>query len=209
VFSTLKRAAPSAELDALVYLETAPMLARHPAISVVHTIDRSVKTRGPLAQFAVDGRLWSALRARHYDLVVHLTEHPRGAWLSRITGARYRVAPERARAGWFWRGAYTATCSASTPRLAVGRTWTRCGGSASAQDSDEEANQFPAPTEGALRRSWRMDRAPALRRDSPIAVAVQVPAARAVIDHRARTRGRRPARPIEEPRLAIRRDWLW
>ena len=84
VFSTLKRAAPSAELDALVYLETAPMLERHPAISLVHTIDRSAKTRGPLAQFAVDGRLWSALRARHYDLVVHLTEHPRGAWLSRI-----------------------------------------------------------------------------------------------------------------------------
>jgi len=121
VFSALKRAAPSAELDALVYLETAPMLERHPAISVVHTIDRSVKTRGPLAQFAVDGRLWSALRARHYDLVVHLTEHPRGAWLSRITGARYRVAPERARGGWFWRWCFTHRylLPQSTPRHTV------------------------------------------------------------------------------------------
>ena len=35
-----------------------------------------------------DGRLWRALRSRHYDLVVHLTEHPRGAWLTRIAGAR-------------------------------------------------------------------------------------------------------------------------
>jgi len=121
VFSTLKRAAPSAELDALVYLETAPMLERHPAISVIHTIDRSAKTRGPLAQFAVDGRLWSALRARHYDLVVHLTEHPRGAWLSRIAGARYRVAPERARAGWFWRSCFTHRylLPQSTPRHTV------------------------------------------------------------------------------------------
>ena len=33
VFSVLKRAAPHAEIDALVYPETAPMLAGHPAIA--------------------------------------------------------------------------------------------------------------------------------------------------------------------------------
>ncbi len=33
VFTVLKRAAPQAEIDALVYRETAPMLAGHPAIS--------------------------------------------------------------------------------------------------------------------------------------------------------------------------------
>ncbi len=45
VFTVLKRAAPHAEIDALVYRETAPMLERHPAISIVHTIDRSLKDR--------------------------------------------------------------------------------------------------------------------------------------------------------------------
>lgn len=107
VFTVLKRAAPHAEIDALVYLETAPMLERHPAISMLHTIDRGLKARGLLAQLAGDLRLWRTLRARRYDLVVHLTEHPRGAWLTRIAGARYGVAPERARSGWFWRRCFT------------------------------------------------------------------------------------------------------
>ena len=121
VFTALKRAAPDAEIDALVYLETAPMLERHPAISLVHTIDRRHKDRGPLSQLLGDGRLWHALRSRRYDLVVHLTEHPRGAWLSRIAGARYRVAPERARAGWFWRRCFTHRylLPQSTPRHTV------------------------------------------------------------------------------------------
>ena len=121
VFTVLKRAAPQAEIDALVYLETAPMLARHPAISIVHTIDRSLKSRGPLAQLAGDGRLWRTLRARRYDLVVHLTEHPRGAWMSWIAGARWSVAPERERAGWFWRSCFTHRflLPQSTPRHTV------------------------------------------------------------------------------------------
>src|SRR5216683_8145537 len=72
VFTVLKRAAPHAEIDALVYRETAPMLERHPAISVLHTIDRRIKDRGPAAQLVGDGRLWRALRSRRYDLVVHL-----------------------------------------------------------------------------------------------------------------------------------------
>ena len=107
VFTVLKRAAPHAEIDALVYRETAPMLERHPAIAVMHTIDRSLKARGPVAQLRGEWRLWRALRSRHYDLVVHLTEHPRGAWLTRLAGARYGVAPERQRSGWFWRSCFT------------------------------------------------------------------------------------------------------
>ena len=121
VFAVLKRAAPHAEIDALVYGETAPMLEGHPAISVVHTIDRRLKDRGLLAQLVGDGRLWRALRSRHYDLVVHLTEHPRGAWLTRIAGARWAVAPERVRSGWFWRRCFTHRylLPRSTPRHTV------------------------------------------------------------------------------------------
>ncbi len=107
VFTALKRAAPEAEIDALVYRETAPMLEGHPAISVLHTIDRALKKSGPFARLRGEWRLWRALRARRYDLVVHLTEHPRGAWLTRLAGARYGVAPERERAGWFWRSCFT------------------------------------------------------------------------------------------------------
>jgi len=107
VFTVLKRAAPHAEVDALVYRETAPMLARHPAIAELHTIDRGWKRAGPLGQARGEWELWRALRRRRYDLVVHLTEHPRGAWLRRLVGARYGVAPARRDAGRWWRASFT------------------------------------------------------------------------------------------------------
>ncbi len=106
VFSVLKAAAPHLEVDALVYRETAPMLAGHPAIAQLHTIDRTAKTRGPVAQLRAEWALWRALAARRYDLVVHLTEHPRGAWLRRLLGARFGVARERPDAGFWWRLAF-------------------------------------------------------------------------------------------------------
>jgi hypothetical protein len=107
VFSVLKRAAPHAEVDALVYRETASMLAGHPSISVLHTIDRSLRQQGVLARLRGEWRLWQALRERGYDLVVHLTEHPRGAWLKQLVGARYGVARERDDAGWWWRASFS------------------------------------------------------------------------------------------------------
>ncbi|MEO8187863.1 MAG: hypothetical protein ABI580_10930 [Burkholderiaceae bacterium] len=58
VFSTLARAAPSAEIDALVYAETAPMLAHHPAIAQLHTIDRDWKKLGVIAQYRAE---WARL----------------------------------------------------------------------------------------------------------------------------------------------------
>jgi heptosyltransferase-3 len=104
VFTVLKRAAPHAEIDALVYRETAPMLANHPAISVLHTIDRSLRRQGILPWLRGELAMWHALRSRRYDLVVHLTEHPRGAWLKRLAGARYGVAREQG--GWWWRSCF-------------------------------------------------------------------------------------------------------
>ncbi|MEP7181338.1 MAG: putative lipopolysaccharide heptosyltransferase III [Betaproteobacteria bacterium] len=105
VFTALKRAAPHAQIDGLVYRETAPMLAGHPAIGVLHTIDRESRQRGLVPWIAGELALWRALRRSRYDLVVHLTDHRRGAWLSRLAGARWSVAPERA--GAFWRASFT------------------------------------------------------------------------------------------------------
>src|SRR5512133_3590817 len=83
VFTTLARIAPRAEVDALVYRETQPMLANHPAIARIHTIDRDWKRQGVLRQLGAERKLLAALRERRYDLLVHLTEHPRGATLAR------------------------------------------------------------------------------------------------------------------------------
>jgi len=107
VFSALKRRAPQAELDALVYAETAPMLAGHPSIGRVHCIDRGWKNLAAAARARAEWGLLAELRARRYDLVVHLTEHWRGAWIARATGARWAVAPVVAGRGRFWRRSFT------------------------------------------------------------------------------------------------------
>lgn len=105
VFSTLKHAAPHADVDALVYADTAPMLAGHPAIAQIHTIDRNWKRQGIGAQAAAEWRLLKCLRGRRYDLVVHLTDHPRGAWLCQLLKPRWAVAPQRP--GRMWASCFT------------------------------------------------------------------------------------------------------
>ena len=98
VISMLKRVAPQCEVDALVYADTAPMLEGHPALAQLHVIDRNWKRQGLWHQVAAESRLISELRARHYDLVVHLSVHTRGAWLVRLLRPRWSVAP-RSRPG--------------------------------------------------------------------------------------------------------------
>ncbi|MEN6629322.1 MAG: putative lipopolysaccharide heptosyltransferase III [Sulfuricella sp.] len=107
VFSVLKNHAPHLEIDALVYQDTAEMLAFHPAISQVHTIDRKWKSAGVSTQARAEWRLLSALRARRYDLIVHLTEHNRGAWLKRLTGAKYGVARKMKGKNKLWRTSFS------------------------------------------------------------------------------------------------------
>ncbi len=94
VFTELRRAAPQAEADALVYRETLPMLAFNPDVATVHTIDRGDRD-GAIEKVRREWRLFGALKARRYDLVIHLTDHRRGAWLVRGLAPRWSVAPKR------------------------------------------------------------------------------------------------------------------
>jgi heptosyltransferase III len=50
VLSVLKAHAPAIEVDALVYDDTAPMLAGHPALARLHTAGRSWRSLGVLAR---------------------------------------------------------------------------------------------------------------------------------------------------------------
>lgn len=102
VLSALKALAPAAEIDALVYADTAPMLSLHPALTTLHTIDRGWKKAGLARQLREETRLFFALRARRFDLIVHLTDHPRGAWLTRLLQGRWSVAPIKPSGGAFW-----------------------------------------------------------------------------------------------------------
>ena len=107
VFSVLKAHAPHLEIDALVYTDTAPMLAGNPAVSRVFGVDRGWKALGWLVQAAEEWRLLQQLRSRKYDLLIHLTEHPRGGWLARTLGPRYSVAADYPKARGWWKSSFS------------------------------------------------------------------------------------------------------
>jgi heptosyltransferase-3 len=107
VFNTLARAIPGVEIDALVYQGTEPMLAGHPAIANLHTIDRNWKRQGVATQFGCEWQLLRRLRARRFDLLVHLTDHPRGLHLARLLRPRWSVTQERKSYAALWRRHFT------------------------------------------------------------------------------------------------------
>ena len=107
VFSVLKNHAPHLEVDALIYADTAQMLAGIPAVSQVFGIDRAWKTRGLAEQARREWELLQKLRERRYELLVHLSEHPRGAWLARLLAPRHSVAANHPRVRNWWKNSFT------------------------------------------------------------------------------------------------------
>jgi heptosyltransferase-3 len=107
VFTVLKHHLPHAEIDALVYRDTADMLTGHPAVTNFYCVDRKSKRHGFLNRLRAEWRLLRALRARHYDLLVHLTESGRGAVLAFVLGPQAAVARAYSKRGKFWRLAFT------------------------------------------------------------------------------------------------------
>jgi heptosyltransferase-3 len=107
VFAALKAAAPHVALDALVYEDTREMLTLHPAIRSVHTVGRQWRRLPLHRKLAAEIGLLRRLAAEHYDLVITLTDSPRGAALVRLLRPRYAVAPDEPSRGRFWKGAFT------------------------------------------------------------------------------------------------------
>ena len=120
VFRVLHDRAPHAQIDALVYADTRDMLAGHPGIADIHTVDRAWKRAGLAHQARHEGKLLRALNDRRYQLLVHLTEHWRGAWLSQALRPRWAVAPAR-RDGrlWNWCFSHLYALPKLMPRHAV------------------------------------------------------------------------------------------
>jgi len=107
VLSVLKAHAPAIEVDALVYDDTAPMLAGHPALARLHTVGRRWRSLGALERLRRERALFGELRSRRYDLLLHLSEHTRGAWLARTLGVRYAVGPVDRERGRWWPKSFT------------------------------------------------------------------------------------------------------
>ena len=107
VFSTLKAHAPHVQIDALVYADTREMLSLHPAVSAVHLVDRAWKKEPFMSRLGAEWQLYRLLRSQAYDLIIHLSEHPRGAVLARLLGARYAVAPAYSGRSKWWKRSFT------------------------------------------------------------------------------------------------------
>jgi heptosyltransferase-3 len=91
VFSALQAALPGAEIDAYISRESLAVLEGHPAIARFLLLDRAARRRGALARMAEEFRVFGALRAGRYDLVLSLSESDRGRIAARVSGAPLRV----------------------------------------------------------------------------------------------------------------------
>jgi heptosyltransferase-3 len=109
VFSALKQRHPHVEIDALVYREALDMLTIHPDVAQIFGIDRSWKQLGFIDHLRAEIGLLRRLRARRYDLLIHLTEHWRGPILKRLLGIPLAVTERYARRerSRFWRHSFT------------------------------------------------------------------------------------------------------
>ncbi len=117
VITTLKAHIPGAQIDALVYADTRDMLALHPDLTQIHVIDRAWRVLPWFSRLAAEWRLYRTLRQRGYDLIVHLSENPRGAALARWLKPRYAVAPDYAARSKRWKKSFTHRFSlAKNPR---------------------------------------------------------------------------------------------
>lgn len=99
---------PGVEVDALIYRETEDMLRHNPQVAHRWTIDRNWKKQGLWTQIKHELRLWRALKAQRYDLLIHLTNIWRGALLARILGTTRSITyayPRRDNG--LWRSSFT------------------------------------------------------------------------------------------------------
>jgi len=119
VFQVLRNRMPHAEIDALVYGDTREMLEGLPSITRIHAVDRGWKRQSLAVQARHESALLGELKARRYQLVVHLTDHWRGAWLAQTLRPRWSVAPARDNALWRWSFSHLYKLPRATPRHAV------------------------------------------------------------------------------------------
>ncbi|HEX2579178.1 MAG TPA: putative lipopolysaccharide heptosyltransferase III [Rhabdochlamydiaceae bacterium] len=91
VFSNLQAAIPQAEIHAMVYQDTIPMLDGHPAIQKFLAYNRDWKKLGLFWKVLKEFSLLKRVRKEKYDLVINLTEGDRGAIAAFVSGAKICV----------------------------------------------------------------------------------------------------------------------
>ena len=102
LFSVLQAALPSAQIDACVYSECAPILENHPAVTSLLLVDRKWKKLGLWQRLRRELALLWQIRRNRYDLIIQLTEGDRGAIMAKFSGAPIRVGwANSKKSSWF------------------------------------------------------------------------------------------------------------
>jgi heptosyltransferase-3 len=112
VFRALRSAFPSARIAAVVNEGTEEMLSGNPDIDRIVVLRRSRRDAGGMARWKEEWSILREIRSCRPDLAVQLTEGDRGAILSLLSGAKYRVGVVPARRGMFGKERlFTHLCS--------------------------------------------------------------------------------------------------
>lgn len=101
VLTQLKQALPQADIDAMVYQDTAPVLQNNRYISQVITYDKNWKKKNWFQKIYHEVTLLRFIRKQHYQIVINLTEGDRGAIVALISGAKIRVGFDPQGQGFF------------------------------------------------------------------------------------------------------------
>lgn len=107
VATTLRACAPDIRIDALVYADSAELLTDHPAINQIFSIDSTRHNQGFIEKLSNEWRMIRQLKSNSYDLIIHLTESWRGAWLTRLLAPRWSVAPNIPQRGILWHKSFS------------------------------------------------------------------------------------------------------
>lgn len=107
VYASLRRAIPGVEIDVVVYHETRALLENNPDVREIFSVEKEKSGKSFLDRTRNEWRFMTALKARRYDLLIHLSDHKRGAWLSRWLNPKVSIAPRLRHADWFWLGSFT------------------------------------------------------------------------------------------------------
>lgn len=94
IFAALKRHYPGVEIDAMVFAESAPVIAANPDLAHVLALPRSKDGGKGLRQVSRLLSLARHIRQRRYDWVLHLNDRWQGAFAALISGAPLRVGHE-------------------------------------------------------------------------------------------------------------------
>lgn len=92
LISALHHYFPGIQVDALVYLETADILRYNSEVHQLHTIDRKSNRQSFSNRLKNEYYLARALRSQHYDLIIHLTESWRGAFMCKLLRPKRSIA---------------------------------------------------------------------------------------------------------------------